>query len=109
MFAVYICNMVICPFYHFALLYFNCKQTIIATFFCPNFKEEVGRAYCFGHVRPSTRSSVHHAFAISHIFETMYFRILKLHICIAYDKLADPYCFSFLSDSSWWSYGHFSD
>ena len=34
---------------------------------------------------------------------------LKFHICIAYEKLADPYFFSFLSDSSWWSYDPTSD
>ena len=29
------------------------------------------------------------AFATSHIFGTMYARVLKFHICIAYEKLAD--------------------
>ena len=67
-------------------------------FYAHNF-EEVGRAYYLELVRPSGR----HTFQTSHIFGTMYARILKLHICIAYEKLAAPCFLSFLSDSSWWS------
>ena len=58
--------------------------------------KEVERAYCFGLVRPSIRSSVRHAFETSHIFA----KILKFHICIAYEKLATR-IFSFLQDFSW--------
>ena len=36
---------------------------------------------------------VRHGFETPHIFGTMYARILKFHMCIAYEKLADPYCF----------------
>ena len=43
--------------------------------------------------RPSVR------FGTFNISGTMYDRILKFHICINYEKLADSYC-SFLSDSS---------
>ena len=42
---------------------------------------------------------VHHSFVTSHIFGTMYCRILKFHICIGmialYEKLADLYFFFF--------------
>ena len=49
-------------------------------------------AYCFGLVHPFVCFS---AFETSHIFGTMYARILKFHICIAYEKLAEPYFFFF--------------
>ena len=35
------------------------------------------------------------AFITSDIFGTMYFRVLKSHICIGYEKLGNPYLFSF--------------
>ena len=44
--------------------------------------------------------SVLHAFETSHVFGTVYARILKFHVSTAYEKIADPYFFSFLSDSS---------
>ena len=28
---------------------------------------------------------------VSHMFGTMYARVLKFYICVAYEKLADPY------------------
>ena len=40
--------------------------------------------------------SVCQAFKTSHIIGTMYARILKFYICIAYEKLAYPYFFSFI-------------
>ena len=43
----------------------------------------------------SVCQSVHHTFETCHIFGTMYARILKFHTCIAYEKLAGPYFFSF--------------
>ena len=43
-------------------------------------------------------SSVPHPFETSHIFGTMYARILKFHICIVHEKLAIRHVFfSFLS------------
>ena len=36
-----------------------------------------------------------HAFETSHIFRIMYARILKFHVCIAYEKLPDSYFFFF--------------
>ena len=41
----------------------------------------------------SVRPFAHHTFVTSHIFGTMYVRISKFHICIAYEKLADLYFF----------------
>ena len=43
----------------------------------------------------SVLPSVRYAFEISHIFGTMYARILKFHICIAYETIADLYGFIF--------------
>ena len=59
-------------------------------------------------VRAFVRLSVRHAFQTSHIFVTMYARILIFHICIANEKLAEPFFF-LLSDTLWWSLGPFSD
>ena len=48
----------------------------------------------------SVLPSVRHAFETSNIIGTVYARILKFHICIAYERFAEPYLFSFLTDSS---------
>ena len=63
-----------------------------AVLLCPNF-EEVRKAYCFRFsVLPSVRPSVCHVFETPHIFGTIYARVLKFHICIAYKKkLAGSY------------------
>ena len=40
---------------------------------------------------PSIHLFVCYAFETSHIFGTMYARILNFYICVAYEKLSDPY------------------
>ena len=61
-------------------------------------------------VRPFVRPSIYQTFETfetSHIFRTMYARILKFHICVAYkkNKLTRMFCvfLPFLSYSSLWN------
>ena len=70
----------------------------------PPTSEKLGGHYALDlSVFLSVRPSVCHAFETSHIFGTMYARILKFHICIAYEKFADRQFLSFLPNSSWWN------
>lgn len=70
-------------------------------FFAPNFK--VGLKFG-GHIACPSAS---HTFEIYHVFVSMNATVLKLHMCITNEKLADQYLFSFLSDTSVQSYASF--
>ena len=83
--------------------------------YAPNFKE-VGGAYCFWVVRPSVRPSVRLSFRPSvrpfvtlfdaqHNFKTMNASVLKFHIWIPHEKIADTYFFSWQDYAPFLSYG----
>ena len=79
--------------------------------YAPNF-EEVGGAYCFwdvcacvhASIRPSVRPSVT-LFDAEHNFWTMHARVLKFHIWILHEKIADLYFFSHQDYAPFLSYG----